>query len=210
MLAGLLQTTIVPPQRVQNAAAHLIFELGTREPSSVALVAGGGPLTGQVKAVLSHALNLLREGQEVSDQHRKSCRLWSSSLRSKDFSLPRLHKCGEHAFAYAGVEHSTMDLRAVTDPGLFRRQLKINFSVCRLMSVDDVNKYVMHSNKRMVVVVVMMMMMIKSASSTKCIYTTNNGGIKVKCKETHFYHCQFTRRIASTAMLESRDVLQRK
>jgi len=31
MLAGLPQTTSSPLQRVQNAAAHLIFELGTRE-----------------------------------------------------------------------------------------------------------------------------------------------------------------------------------
>ena len=53
-------------QRVQNAAARLIFELGrpTREhvtaiePPSVSLAAG--PLAGPVQAVLSHALSLLR------------------------------------------------------------------------------------------------------------------------------------------------------
>jgi len=36
------------------------------------------------------------------------------------------------------------DVRAVTDPALFRKQLITLFSVRRLMYVDDVNDYVMH------------------------------------------------------------------
>jgi len=72
VLASLPQSTIAPLQHVQNAAARLIFELGTREhvtdsePSLVALAAG--PLAGSVQAVLSHALNPLSKvpGQIVS------------------------------------------------------------------------------------------------------------------------------------------------
>jgi len=70
MLAGLPQTTIVPPQRVQDAAARMIFELGTREPSLVALAAS--PLVDPVQAVLSHALNLLWEVPGLSGRHPKS------------------------------------------------------------------------------------------------------------------------------------------
>jgi len=44
VLAGLSLATIAPLQHVQNAAARLIFELGSRErygePPSVALAAG--------------------------------------------------------------------------------------------------------------------------------------------------------------------------
>jgi len=38
LLAGVPQTTIAPLQRVQNAAARLIFELGTREHVTVSLL----------------------------------------------------------------------------------------------------------------------------------------------------------------------------
>ena len=50
---------------------------------------------------------------------------------SADFSLPRLRtKFGEHAFTYAGPSACNSllkDVRAVTDPGLFRKRLKTHF-----------------------------------------------------------------------------------
>jgi len=95
------------------------------EPSSVALAAG--PLAGPFQAAVPHV-----------DCGRPRRDLRSSS--STDFSLPRLRtKFGERAFIYAGPSAWNSlpeDLRAVSDPGLFRKQLKTHFSVWRLMSID--------------------------------------------------------------------------
>ena len=65
-----------------------------------------------------------------------------------DFSLPRLHtKFGEHNFTYAGPsEWNSLpkDLRAVTDPGLFRKLLKIHFLVWLSVFANDTDDSVMH------------------------------------------------------------------
>jgi len=86
VLAGLPQSTIAPLQRVQNAAARLVFELGTRDrldscnapmfcmfcqPSSAALASS--PLASPVQAVLSYALHLSREMSGLPIQHREAC-----------------------------------------------------------------------------------------------------------------------------------------
>ena len=53
------------------------------------------------------------------------------SSSSSDFSFPRLlTKFGERAFTYDGLSawnSLPKDLRAVTDPGLFRKRLKTHF-----------------------------------------------------------------------------------
>jgi len=82
--------------------------------------------------------------------------LQSSSLT--DFSVPRLRtKFGERAFTCAGQSAwKTLpdDLRVVSDPGPFRKQLKTHFSVWILMSID----YVMHLYPIVVIVMMMMVM----------------------------------------------------
>ena len=83
--------TIAPLQRVQNAAARLIFELGTREHVTASLLqlhwlpVRSTSLAGPVQAVLSHALTLLREVPGLSGQRRQSRRLRSSTSRSSIF-----------------------------------------------------------------------------------------------------------------------------
>ena len=56
------------------------------------------------------------------------------SSSSSDFSLPPLRpNFGKRAFTYAGPSawnSRPNDLRAVTDPGLFRKQLKTHFLPC--------------------------------------------------------------------------------
>jgi len=65
LLAGLPQSTIAPLQRVQNAAARLVFELDTREHVTASLLQlhcmAASPLASPVQAVLSYALHLSRE-----------------------------------------------------------------------------------------------------------------------------------------------------
>jgi len=65
---------------------------------------------------------------------------------SSDFSLPRLRtKFGERAFAYAGpsgLYRKIYVLLLILDCS--ENDLKHTFTVCSLMSVDDVNDRVMH------------------------------------------------------------------
>jgi len=104
------------------------------EPPSVALAAG--PLAGPVQVVLSHALSLLRKVPGQSRQRRESRRLRSSTSRSSIFVVVELlsaavtHQFGERAFTLSGPSSWNSlpkDLRAVTDPGLFRKRLKTHF-----------------------------------------------------------------------------------
>ena len=119
---------------------------------SVALAAGS--LAGPVQAVLSHALSLLRDCPDYlanvvspvdCGRPRRGLRSSSSSL---DFSLPRLRtKFGERAFTYAGPSawnSLPKDLRAVTDPGLFRKRLKTLFLVWRSVFADNSDDSVTH------------------------------------------------------------------
>jgi len=135
VLAGLPLATIAPLQRVQNAAARLIFELGSREHGTVSLALVAGPLAGPVQAVLSHALSLLRELPGLSRQRRESRRLRSSTSRSSIFAIVGLLSAADTHRARRVCRHADgpawnslpKDLRADTGPGLFRKRLKTHF-----------------------------------------------------------------------------------
>ena len=79
VLAGLLQATVAPLQRVQNSAVRLIFKLSSREHVTPCLLQLHWlPL----QTVLHYALCFTRDVSSVSDQHRRArwCRpytFWS-------------------------------------------------------------------------------------------------------------------------------------
>jgi len=62
--------------------------------------------------------------------------------------MPQLRtKFGEHAFMYAGPSawnSLPKDLRAVTDPGLFRNDSRHTFLVCLSVFADNSDDSVMH------------------------------------------------------------------
>ena len=131
---------------MQNTPARLIFELRTGEHVTARVALAAGPLAGLVQAVLSHALSLLREVPGLSRQRRESRRHGrpGRSSSSSDFSLPRLRtKFGERAFTYTSPSawnSLPKDLRAVTDPGFFRKLLKTHFfslAFCVCDNTDD-------------------------------------------------------------------------
>ena len=139
VLAGLPLATIAPLQRVQNAAARLIFELDTREHVMASLLQLHWlPVRWRVQFKLCCLMHSAFYGKcpdkianvvSLVDCGRPRRGLRSSS--SSDFSLPRLRtKFGERAFTYAGASawnSLPKDLRAATDPGRFRKRLKTHF-----------------------------------------------------------------------------------
>ena len=89
VLAGLPQSTIAPLQRVQNASARLVFELGTREHVTASLLQlhalAASPLASPVQAVLSYALHLSPEVSGLPIRHREACRSQSFTRRPTIF-----------------------------------------------------------------------------------------------------------------------------
>ena len=136
VLAGLPLATIAPLRRVQNAAARLIFELGTREHVTASLLQMHWlPVCWQVQfklCCLMHSVFYRKcpdcLANVVTSVDCSRPRRGRRSLSSSDFCLPRLcTKFGERAFTHAGPSawnSLPKDLRAVTDPGLFRKRLK--------------------------------------------------------------------------------------
>ena len=145
------------------------------------------------QGVLSRALSLLREVQcpdylanvvSPVDCGRPRCGLPSSS--SSDFSLPRLRtKLGERAFTYASPSawnSLPKDLRAVTDPELFRKRLKTHFFslafcvcwqfgwLCNASMTYKCNRRTI--NPRMMMMMMMLMMMMMTIPHRT--YTTNS------------------------------------
>ena len=83
-LAGLLQTTIAPLQRVQNAAARLVFELGPRKhvtPLSSPTALAACPLAHTVQTVLHYAFSFQPTLPGVFIRHRSDseCQQTASS-----------------------------------------------------------------------------------------------------------------------------------
>ena len=133
-LAGLPQSTIAPLQRVQNAAAGLVFELSTSDYVTAGYWSCTGFLyNGVSRTVLHYALSFLcppyltATVQALNASHAHlGQRLRSTSWT--DFSLPQLRtKFGERAFSHAGPaawnsmpEH----IRAEPDIRVFRKLLK--------------------------------------------------------------------------------------
>jgi len=135
-LAGLPQTMIAPLQRVQNAVACLVFELGSREDVTPCLLQLHWlPVCWRIQFKLCCIMHSVFNGnclaylsdivQRVSAS-RPRLYLRSSSLT--DHVLPRLRtKFGEHAFSHAGPSawnRLPEDIHAEPDITNFRKLLK--------------------------------------------------------------------------------------
>jgi hypothetical protein len=139
----LAQTTIEPLQRVQNAAARLIFNLGPRDhiiPSLIQL--HWLSVRYRVQYKLRTLKHKLYNSRSPAHLYRTSCRSPTRpvlrSPASLDYVIPRLRtKFGERAFSFAGpAAWSSLpaDLRATNDARTFQKRLKTLFLHLLLIS----------------------------------------------------------------------------
>jgi hypothetical protein len=139
LLAALPQSTLEPLQRVQNAAARLIFELGQREHVSPCLMQLHWlPVKWRIKFKLCTIMHSIYNGRcptYLSNiVEAKSLRPSRPGLRSEetsDYKIPRLKtKRGERAFSYAGPttwNSLPVNLRTESESKKFRKLLKTHF-----------------------------------------------------------------------------------
>ena len=141
VLAGLPTSTLQPLQRVQNAAAQLVFGLSRSEHVTPTLIhLHWLPVSYRITlklCCLVHAIHYghnpayLTETVQSVGASRSRCRLRSSSTSSMDYSLPRLRtKFGERAFSHAGPAtwNALPDhFRTVADHVKFRILLKSHY-----------------------------------------------------------------------------------
>jgi len=138
-MAGLLQTTIAPLQRVQNAAARLqVFELGPKEHVTPSLLQLHWlPVCWRVQFKLCCTMHSIFRGNSpeyltntVRSVGASRSRSGLRSALSTNYALPRLRiKFGERAFSHTGSGPLAWnalpeDIRATSDSVVFRRQLK--------------------------------------------------------------------------------------
>ena len=130
-----------PLQRVQNAAARLVFSLSRSDHVTPTLIELHWlPVSYRIKfklCCLVHAIHYgrspayLTETVQSVGASRSRCGLRSSSTSSMDYSLPRLRtKFGEPAFSHAGPAtwNALPDhIRTVADPVKFRKLLKSHY-----------------------------------------------------------------------------------
>ena len=138
MLAGLPTSTLQPLQRVQNAAARLVFGLSRSEHVTPTLIhLHWLPVSYRLRfklCCLVHAIHYgrslayLTETVQSVGASRSRCGLRSSSTSSMDYSVPRLlTKFGERAFSHAGSATWNAlpdNIRTVADSVKFRKLLK--------------------------------------------------------------------------------------
>ena len=136
VLAALPLSTLYQLQRVQNAAARLVFELRLRDHVTPALIQLHWlPIRWRIQYKLCVLMYAVHNGQcpaYLSDiVLPASQRQTRSGLRSTDstnYVIPRLHtKFGERAFSYAGPaawNSLPADLRATKENAAFKRHLK--------------------------------------------------------------------------------------
>jgi hypothetical protein len=139
VLAGLPQTTIEPLQRVQNAAARLIFNLGPRDHITPSLIQLHWlPVRYRVQYKLCTLMHKLYNGRSpaylsdiVQVASLRPTRPGLRSSASSDYVIPRLRtKFGERAFSFAGPaawNSLPADLRAINDARTFQKRLKTLF-----------------------------------------------------------------------------------
>jgi len=141
VLAGLPTSTLQPLQRVQNAAARLVFGLSRSDHVTPTLIQLHWlPVSYSIKfklCCLVHAIHYgrspayLTETVQSVGASRSHSGLRSSSTSSMDYSLPRLHtKFGERASSHAGpaIWNALPDhIRTVVDPVKFQKLLKSHF-----------------------------------------------------------------------------------
>ena len=141
LLAGLPRSTLEPLQRVQNAAARLVFDLGRFDHVTPSLIQLHWlPVIYRVKFKLCCIIHAIHHGRsqtyltevvQVVDASRSCPGLRSSSTSQMDYALPWLRtKLGERAFSHAGPAtwNALPDhIRIVADPVSFRRVLKTHY-----------------------------------------------------------------------------------
>ena len=141
MLAGLLTSTLQPLQRVQNAAARLVFGLSRSDHVTPTLIQLHWlPVSYRIKFKLCYLVHAIHYGRSPAyltetvqsvGASRSRSGLRSSSTSSTDYSLPRMRtKFGERAFSHAGPATCNAlpdHIRNVADPVKFRKLLKSHY-----------------------------------------------------------------------------------
>ena len=143
-------STLQPLQRVQNAAARLVFGLSRSDHVTPTLIQLHWlPVSYRIKFTLCclvHAIHFGRSPAYLTEivqsvgASRSRSGLRSSSTSSMDYSLPRLRtKFGERAFSHAGPAtwNALPDhIRTVADPVKFRKLLKSHYLVKLVIFLD--------------------------------------------------------------------------
>jgi len=135
-LAGLPQSTLAPLQRVENAAARLVFELGAREHVTPSLLQLHWRIQYKL-CCLMHSVShgncpvYLKNMVQSASASRPQLRQRLRSTSSNFFTLPQLRsKFGERAFLHAGPStwNSLPDsIRNEPNSAVFRKHLKTHF-----------------------------------------------------------------------------------
>jgi len=141
VLAALPRSTIEPLQRVQNAAARLVFGLRSHDHITPALAQLHWlPVQFRIKFKLCLLMHQIHVGRcpaylaELVSSSAENCRrsgLRSTSTSTSGYSKPRLRtKFAERAFSFSGpAEWNCLpnDLRMITDTNVFKKKLKAYF-----------------------------------------------------------------------------------
>jgi len=139
VLAALPRSTNAPLQRVQNAAARLVFGLRSHDHITPVLAQLHWlPVQFRIKFKLCLLMNQIHVGRcpaylaelvssSAENRHRSGLRSTSTS----GYSKPRLRtKFAERAFPFSGpAEWNCLpnDLRMITDTNVFKKKLKAYF-----------------------------------------------------------------------------------
>ena len=139
VLIGLPHSTIAPLQRVQNASARLVLNLGIRDHMTSALKQLHWlPVVYRIKFKICLLMHLIHTGQcpaylsETVALIASSCtRPGLRSATGTNYSIPRTRtKFGERAFSYAGPTEWNLlpaNIRSIVDTIKFKRSLKTHF-----------------------------------------------------------------------------------
>ena len=133
LLAGLPQSTLAPLQRVQNAAARMVVELGARDHVTASLIQLHWlPVHWRIQFNLCCIMHSVFYGNcpayltnIVRTVTAACCR---SGLRSTSSSMSRF---GEHSFSHAGLSAWNAlpsDIHAVGDTKAFRHAVKTHYT----------------------------------------------------------------------------------
>jgi hypothetical protein len=139
LLAGLPRSSLDPLQRVQNAAAGLIFQLGPQDHVTPSLIQLHWlPVHYRVQFKLCSFMHSIHNGRSpayltdiVQATSTRSTRSGLRSAATTNYILPRLRtKFGERAFSHAGPaawNALPSDLRNIPASTTFKRQLNTHF-----------------------------------------------------------------------------------
>jgi hypothetical protein len=139
LLAGLPRSSLDPLQRVQNAAARLIIQLGPQDHVTPSLIQLHWlPVHYRVQFKLCSFMHSIHNGRSpayltdiVQVTSIRSTRSGLPPAATTNYILPRLRtKFGERAFSHAGPAAWNAlppDLRNIPASTTFKRQLKTHF-----------------------------------------------------------------------------------